>query len=263
MTLVLRSTRRAGEVLLLVLTSVVLGAEIIRQPSMIRLAAAGCLGVCAIVAATQWPRTAAVTTLALLPYLAFGRRLLLEFTPWKSTDPLLLVAPAVAFVILVRVVAIERRPLGSDRISKLMLFLIVLSFLEAFNPRGGSLSAGLAALLFTVVPLVWFFVGREVGTRRAVEILLVSLVVSACLVAAYGLDSDVGRAPRVGQALAQPVELHGAQREWHDTGVRHVLERSRVCDVSRRRDRRRPRLRTRPAAVPAPGRSVAGNRAFL
>ncbi len=187
MTLVLRSTRRAGEVLLLVLTSVVLGAEIIRQPSMIRLAAAGCLGVCAIVAATQWPRAAAVTTLALLPYLAFGRRLLLEFTPWKSTDPLLLVAPAVAFVILVRVVAIERRPLGSDRISKLMLFLVVLSFLEAFNPRGGSLSAGLAALLFTVVPLVWFFVGREVGTRRAVEILLVSLVVSACLVAAYGL----------------------------------------------------------------------------
>ncbi len=187
MTLVLRSTRRAGEVLLLVLTSAILGAEIIRQPSMIRLAAAGCLGICAIVAATQWPRAAAVTTVALLPYLAFGRRLLLEFTPWKSTDPLLLVAPAVAFVILVRVVAIERRPLGSDRISRLMVFLVVLSFIEAFNPRGGGLSAGLAALLFTVVPLIWFFVGREVGTRGAVEILLGCLVVSACLVATYGL----------------------------------------------------------------------------
>ena len=49
-----------------------------------------------MIAATQWPRVALIATLALLPYLAVSRRLLLEFTPWKSTDPLLLVAPAVS-----------------------------------------------------------------------------------------------------------------------------------------------------------------------
>lgn len=179
--------RRASGALLLVLISACVGAELIRQPSLIRFIAAACLGVSAVVGATQWPRVTVCVTLVLLPYLAIGRRLLLEFTPWKSTDPLLLIAPIILILVLLRLFVIEQRPLGGDRISKLIVFLLALTFLEAFNPRGGGLKAGAAALLFTAVPLLWFFAGREFATRRALNVILATGVVSACLIAAYGI----------------------------------------------------------------------------
>ena len=111
-----------------------------------------------------------------------------QFTPWKSTDPLLLVAPAVLFLALVRIYIFERRPLAVDRLSKLILFLIVLDLVEVFNPRGGGLKAGGTALLFTVVPLLWFFVGREFATERSLRVLFTILVVSASFIAVYGLE---------------------------------------------------------------------------
>ena len=64
-----------------------------------------------------------------------------------------------------------------------MLFLLALTFLEAFNPRGGGLKAGLAALLFTAVPLLWFFAGRELATDARCECSSSRLSVSACLIA--------------------------------------------------------------------------------
>jgi hypothetical protein len=187
MTFVIQAARRTSGVLLVVICAAYVGAELIRQPALIRFIAAGCIGLSAVVAATQWPRFALVATLALLPYLAISRRLLLEFTPWKSTDPMLVLAPAVLALVLIRLYLIERRPLGGDRISNLMLILLGLTFLEVFNPRGGGLSAGAAALLFTAVPLLWFFAGRELGTRRSLRILFTLLVVSASLIAVYGL----------------------------------------------------------------------------
>ena len=187
MTPVLAAARRTSTSLLLVVFSACVGAELIRQPSQTRLIVAFCFGVAAVIAATQWPRPAIVTTLAVLPYLAVGRRLLLEFTPWKTTDPLLVVAPAVLLIVLARLVVIEQRPLAPDRISKLMLFLVSLTFLEAFNPRGGGLSAGAAALLFAAVPLLWFFVGRELATPQSMRALLAVIVLSACIIATYGL----------------------------------------------------------------------------
>ena len=187
MTFAIQAARRTSGVLLMAICAAYIGAELIRQPTLIRFIAAGCIGLTAVIAATQWPRVAVVATLTLLPYLAVSRRLLLEFTPWKSTDPMLLLAPTVLALVLVRLFIIERRSLGGDRVSKLMLLLLGLTFLEAFNPRGGGLAGGVAALLFTAVPLLWFFAGRELGTRRSLRILFVTLVVSASLIAVYGL----------------------------------------------------------------------------
>jgi hypothetical protein len=187
MTLARSAARRTSSVLLLAFCSAAIGAEVIRQPSYIRFITAACVGLAAAIAATQWPRVALVATLALLPYLAISRRILLEFAPWKSTDPLLLVAPAVVVLVLARLFVIERRPLVTDLLSKLMLFLLVLTFLEAFNPRGGGLKAGLGALLFAAVPLLWFFAGRELATERSLRVLFIILAVSGCLIATYGL----------------------------------------------------------------------------
>ena len=187
MTLVLGAARRTSALLLLVLCSAWIGAEVIKQPAYIRFITAACVGLAAVIAATQWPRVALIATLALLPYLAVSRRILLKFAPWKSTDPLLLVAPAVVVLVLARLYVIERKAIATDPLSKLMLFLLALTFLEAFNPRGGGLKAGLGALLFTAVPLMWFFAGRELATERSLRVLFITLSVSACLIATYGL----------------------------------------------------------------------------
>lgn len=171
----------------LLLLSALVGAELIRQPSLTRLLVAGCVGLTGIILATQWPRTAAVATLVVLPVLALVRRLLIEFTPWTSTDPLLLLAPAIVGIVLVRLFVIEQRELARDRLSKLIVLLVLLSVLQAFNPRGGGVAAGAAALLFTAVPLCWFFVGRELATRRSMSVLYGVAAVTATFIAVYGL----------------------------------------------------------------------------
>jgi hypothetical protein len=187
MTLALTTFRRTTGLALIAVSAALVGAEIVRAPSHIRLLAAACVGVSAIVLAAQWPRVALPATLVLLPYLALGRRVLLEYSPWRSVDPLLLLAPTVLALVLVRLYLIERRPLGVDGFSKLMLILLLVTVIEALNPRGGGLRAGATALLFVGVPLLWFFAGRELLSRSALRAVLAVNVVSAALIAVYGL----------------------------------------------------------------------------
>ena len=91
-------------------------------------------------------------------------------------------------MILIRLFVLEGRELAKDGASKLMLVVIVITFLQAANPRGGGIGAGVAALLFTAVPLAWYFIGRELPTARAMRWLYGGLVGVACVVALYGLS---------------------------------------------------------------------------
>ena len=130
-----------------VVLALVVGAELVRQPSMIRLLTAACIGLLAFVGAAQWPERTVVATLLLLPFLALTRRLLLEFTGWQSTDPLLLVAPAVLGLILIRLFVFERRELVQERTSKLLLVVMAITLLQVAQPprqRPGRRRRGLA-----------------------------------------------------------------------------------------------------------------------
>jgi hypothetical protein len=181
------AARRTVPVAGTALLAILVGAELARHPSFVRLITAGCIGMCACIAAAQWPERTVVATLLLLPLLALGRRLLLEFTGWESTDPLLLVAPAILGLILVRLFILEQRELAGDLVSKLVLVVIALTLLQVANPRSGGLVAGLGALLFTAVPLSWYFVGRELVRPRLLRTLFAGLVVIACVIGVYGL----------------------------------------------------------------------------
>jgi hypothetical protein len=187
--------RRLTAGMAIALLGAVVGFELVRQPSLSRLLLAACLGLCGVLLAIQQPRRAAIAVLCLLPFLALVRRLLLEFTPWRSTDPLLLVAPAVLGVVLVGRYVLERRQLPRDTISKLVAALVFLSLVEVWNPSGGGLAAGAAALLFTAVPLGWYFVGREFSTDRSVKALFIAVAVAGALVATYGLVQTWGGLP--------------------------------------------------------------------
>jgi O-antigen/teichoic acid export membrane protein len=164
--------------------SLAFGAEV---PAAHRgILAAALVAALALVAWRQ-PGTAATLTLLFLPFLALIRRLLISDSGWSSFDPLLLVGPLMAVVLVHRLVLAERRPIAPDRTSMLVLALIALSVAEVLNPDGGGASIGAVGLLFLAAPLLWFFVGREVGSEGRLQGLLTAVVVVAAPIGLYGL----------------------------------------------------------------------------
>jgi hypothetical protein len=140
------------------------------------------------------PALGVTATLIYLVFVAFLRRLLIPVAPWVSADPLLLVGPVVALVMLVKLFVLERRRLAGDLISKLVLVILAITVAEVVNPTaGGGVLSGLAGLLFMAMPLLWFFIGREVFSDRDVERLLIAVVILGTVVACYGLwQTQVG-----------------------------------------------------------------------
>lgn len=139
------------------------------------------------------PRSGVFATLLYLPLLAFVRRLLIADAGWTSTDPLLLVAPAVVGILLLQLFVVERRRLITDRASQLVVALLVTAVLEVANPSGGGLVVGAGGLLFIGVPLGWFFIGREVADRRLVRAVLTMVTLFGFVVALYGLaQTEIG-----------------------------------------------------------------------
>lgn len=182
-------------VLTAALTGVTAVAAVAATGPALRLLFAGVVAFALTTLALTRPAAGVVAALGFLVLLALVRRLLIDKAPWQSGDPLLLVGPLVASVLLVKVFVLERRRVAGDWLSTLVLALLLLSVAQAANPAAG-LAAGLAGLLFMAVPLMWFFAGRELLTDRALERLLQLVVVLGTPVAAYGLlQTEVGHPP--------------------------------------------------------------------
>jgi hypothetical protein len=134
------------------------------------------------------PAAGMFATVVYLILLAFMRRLLIPATGgWVSADPMLLVGPVVAVVLLIKLFALERRSLAPDPLSVLVLAVLVITILEVPNPAGRGIAAGITGLLFMAVPLLWFFVGRELLTDRLTDRLFATVVVLALAIGAYGV----------------------------------------------------------------------------
>ena len=136
-------------------------------------------------------------TFVYLVFVAFLRRLLIPVAGgWISADPMLLVAPLVAIMLLVKLFILDRRPWAPDLISKLVLVILVITFAEVPNPGSGGIAAGIAGLMFMAVPLLWFFVGRELLRGPETDKLLGLVVVLGTIVALYGLwQTQIGDPP--------------------------------------------------------------------
>jgi hypothetical protein len=168
---------------------------VVAAPGALRLLCAFAIALFLVTLSLARPAAGVVATFVFLVFLAFLRRVLIPEAGWSSVDPLLLVGPLVAAVLLVRLFFLERRPLAPDLISKLVVVLLGLTFLEVLNPSGG-LASGIVGLLFTAVPLLWFFIGRELVSESLTDRLLRLIVVLGAVVAAYGLlQTEIGHPP--------------------------------------------------------------------
>jgi hypothetical protein len=154
-----------------------------------RLALALATSICLLLISLRSPQAAVVLCMAFLGVLGLTRRLLIPAAGWSSYDPLLLVGPLVSIVLCIRLFALQKRPLARDRLSILVLLLLLTSLFESLNPSGGNVAAGLVGLLFVAAPLIWFLVGREVDGIRLSTILSLVLLVGT-VTAVYGLGQS-------------------------------------------------------------------------
>ena len=105
-------------------------------------------------------------TVASLVYLALiggVRRWLIPLVGYSGNDPLLLVVPA---VLVARAMTLRKQKgvHHSSRLTTMTLWLLGLMLLQACNPLQGAIGVGLGGIVFYVIPMLWFFVGRQYGT---------------------------------------------------------------------------------------------------
>ncbi|HWH95419.1 MAG TPA: hypothetical protein VNT03_16275 [Baekduia sp.] len=163
---------------------------------LVRLPLALAIGFALTMLTLARPTAGVLVTMAYLVVLAFVRRLLISTTGWWQADPLLLVGPLVAAVLMVKLFVLERRSLTPDLLSKLVAVLLALSVVQTVNPAGGGPGVGVVGLLYVGVPLLWFFIGRELLDDSTAERLLTLVVVLGIAVGSYGLvQSQLGHPP--------------------------------------------------------------------
>ena len=151
----------------------------------LRYAAAGAVAVAVAGLATVSPRG---VLYAVVPwFLALGllRRITSEYAPYGGADPLLAVGPLALG--LLAVVALHRGAMrDATPLAKAVVVFSILVLLGALNPLQGSPTAGIASLLFVLVPMFGFFIGRAVGDD-ALRTFVRLLGLGGLVVAVYGL----------------------------------------------------------------------------
>lgn len=102
-----------------------------------------------------------------------------------SGDPLLIIGPAILFFLIV-VVGNRGAFRARGSLAKTVLAFNIWSILEALNPAQGGVTVGLGGLLFVLVPMMAFWIGRSL-IDDAEALALIKLVAwLGVLAAAYG-----------------------------------------------------------------------------
>jgi len=127
---------------------------------------------------------------ATAPFLGMLRRILYQQSQ-TSFDALLLVIPLYSALMLLVIVTTHRDRfhtiLRQSLTSRLLLALMLILLLQVFNPLQGGLNVGLAGVLFYIVPLCWYFIGRLYLTEGTMKGILSIFIVASVIAAGYGL----------------------------------------------------------------------------
>jgi hypothetical protein len=149
---------------------------------MLALIAAAALVVCAMAV----PRAVIYGLVVWLFALGLLRRIVGTIGPGGPLDPLLLVGPVVLATLVISTTP-RSKFRGRTPLANLVLAMSALLVLSAFNPLQGGPLVGLAGLLFTVVPMLAFWIGRAAGDEGLVRGVLKLYAGLSLVAAAYGL----------------------------------------------------------------------------
>lgn len=177
--------QRSAWLVAIIFAGVVLGSATTLS-AFVRIAVAtAAFGLIAVIC-LRAPRQAVVGLMVWLVMLGTLRRIFLMIFDSGGSDPLVLVAPAVA-VVLVLIAARRGAFRSRTPLSNSVMLLSALMVLGVLNPLQGGVVVGLTGLVFVLVPLLWFWVGRAVVDDQLFKRLLNLLAALAPLAALYGL----------------------------------------------------------------------------
>jgi hypothetical protein len=129
--------------------------------SQIHLACALVFALPLVLLAVYDKESALMWTVVYLILLGDIRRVIADIATPAAFDPLLLVVPLVTAVLVVPSLLNLKL---KEPLSKAVLALIVVMCAEVVNPKQGDLSIGLSGVFFYFVPVMWFWIGRSVGS---------------------------------------------------------------------------------------------------
>ena len=132
------------------------------------------------------PRQGMIAVLLYLCLLGGVRRWLIPVFGWPDSDPMLLVGPAIVVVYAVNL-AIQRLIPRDTQLARRLPWLLGLMVLEIFNPLQGGLMIGISGALFFIIPVLWYYIGRRIGTENLITRVFIAIIVVAILAALYGL----------------------------------------------------------------------------
>lgn len=194
------------------LAAVVIGAGV-AQPHYLRVALLVPLVLIALALAQRAPGAVIVGAFLVLPMLGLIRRVVNGASGSVSKDPLLLILPAVVGVLLL--VASRHHPLSHPtQMTRAVLVLCALSVAAAFNPLQGGILVGLSGLLFLLVPVLWFWIGRTLVTDKLLKRLFCVVAGLGVPVAIYGLAQTLIGLPSFDKAY-----VAGAISQYHALDV--------------------------------------------
>ncbi len=126
-------------------------------------------------------RLSILATLIYLFLLGDIRRVVGTLVGFPALDPLLLVGPGISAVLALPMFLRLRL---QDSLSKAVFALMVVMALEIVNPRQGSIAVGVAGAMFYLVPLLWFWIGRQYGDDALLRMVIYRVVIPVGVLAA-------------------------------------------------------------------------------
>lgn len=167
--------------------AIFLGIQVVRGGPLLRIIAAAALIVTFAVPAVTQPRRAMFMLFSWLPFLGIVRRALVPTTGLPTLDPLLVVSSAVTILILGTLILTGRANLGGTPLSRIVFYFLLIGLLQVFNPSQGNLFVGLTGVMFVLVPVMCFFIGRSVADEDMVAKMQRWMIVVGVIAGAYGL----------------------------------------------------------------------------
>lgn len=184
----------------LVLGALFLGRQVIAGGPLLRIVAALAVVVALAIPAIEQPKRALYLLFGFLPFLGIIRRALVPATGFTALDPLLLISSAIIMLILISLIATRRSNLGGTVLSRLVFYLLMIGLLQVFNPAQGNLLVGLTGVMFVLVPIMCFFIGRSVADEDMIQKMQRWMVFVGVVSGAYGLYQVIVGFPAFEQA---------------------------------------------------------------
>ncbi len=132
------------------------------------------------------PRVGVSALLIFLAVIGGVRRWLIPLVGYTTTDPLVLVGPALAGLFFLNLLATRTLP-GDTRLARLQMWFVGFMVLEILNPLQGGITVGVAGALFYIVPILWYYLGRKFGSAALLKRVFQVTVGIAVVASLYGL----------------------------------------------------------------------------